>query len=191
MSKIFLILSISVFLIIILSCSSGRSIKSSDIAYSREGSNVQLNEIPNIWRSCIGKVGRASCVCIGNIGNQSVIVSADHVIRHNPEFVIFGDGKYKIKDVRCHDTKDICVFYIDGLVPYLNPIDNDEPDDTDITLGFVNGFMVSRTGVAIPGQSGGGVFAKNKGLYAIVSTTGTGVKIIPALMELGVIWREK
>ena len=160
-----------------------RSVKQSDIRYTTDG---KVEPVPSTWKDVVGMMqGGASCVAIGLKNNKTVLVTADHVMRHNPKYCVFGDKQYDIIDKICHPNKDICFFVINEKIQYLSPINILESKD-DIIIGFIKKTKTTTLGRAVPGQSGGGVFSVGKGLYAIVSTTGSGVQILPALEEIGI-----
>jgi len=169
-------------IVIIFSCS--KSIKRSDIIYEKGQQELSLNI--NDWKASVGMMqGGASCVAIGLKNNKTVLATADHVMRNNPKFCVFDNIEYPIIDKICHPSKDICFFLIGEKVHYTTPkyiLDS----KMDVVIGFVKKQKTVTNGRAVPGQSGGGVFDNNNGLYAIVSTTGTGVLIIPALQELNI-----
>lgn len=168
------------------------SVKPSDHSYSR------AKEEPVVLQSqkdSIVLYGGCSATVIGYKDGVSYIATAGHCIdyakRHHVKGIVINGTLVKVDQTWCDEKRDICFISVTAeLIPYRNLLRDKlvNAAGPDVIIGYVDDKMTITFGHAIPGQSGGGVFSSDGKLWGIVSTTGSGVSIYPALQRLNLLW---
>lgn len=148
-----------------------------------------MNKGASLDDSIVNYMG-CSGVVIASRQGKSYVATAGHCVhRVNKRTSFKHEGKtYLIIRTWCDKERDICFLEVEGSLPAAMLIKEKPENKIDTTIGFVDGKITRLSGRAIPGQSGGGIFTEDGSLWGVVSTTGTGVSIYPALERLGLLW---
>jgi hypothetical protein len=207
----FLLLFSLIFAITLIISCSGIKLGKRDVNYNgvRNGESTISWVMANKpeWYEAIGLLninntdkGWCSAVAIGvdKSAKLTYAVTAKHCTTRSITQITFypmcgGFKRYNVLKVDKHPIKDFTLLTIDGIVDYTtSPYRLVVPDTKDdYVIGFEGGSPSRKTinkNWAIPGQSGGGVFSPETGLYAIVSTNTEGVNIYKALQDMKMDW---
>jgi len=169
-----------------------QSVKPSDHYYSR---TTPSSPVTQDEKDSVILYGGCSAVVLGYKDGKSYVATAGHCIdyaqRHKVKGVTVNGTLMLVEKTWCDAERDICFISVIGkLTPYKN-LAKDKPPlqhGSDVIIGYVDDKMKITYGRAIPGQSGGGVFTPLGELWGVVSTTGQGVSIYPALERLNLLW---
>jgi S1-C subfamily serine protease len=156
--------------------------------HSYSGRSQPVNGAQALSDSIINYRG-CSGVVIANKGGRSYIATAGHCAGSRQHGFDHNGKSYRILKMWPDKERDICFLEVEGVLPTARRLLKNKPSNkVDTTIGFVNGRLTRLSGRAIPGQSGGGIFTEDGALWGIVSTTGAGVSIYPALERMGLLW---
>ena len=175
-------ISLILTLLVAVLATSCKSLKLRD-AFYQDTQKIETISAENT-KSVYPLSGGCSCVAIGYKEGYTYLVSAQHCLHLSNPLVVQG----LIVDKTWADVShDIFFFRAHGKLNCAKVL-KERLDYTDITVGWRDSEMVQLPHRAVPGQSGGAVFSGNQGVWGIVSTTGEGVAIYPALERMGLLW---